>query len=62
MEVIHAESSGKVAMIDTPLLRGHDGIACLSRCDLTDFQFISVSKDGFCNTLVLSVAIGTCIS
>jgi hypothetical protein len=27
----------------------YDGIACLSGRDLTDFEFISVTKDGFCN-------------
>jgi hypothetical protein len=47
MEVIHADSSAEVATTNTPLLRGHDGIACLSHRDLTDFQFISVTKDGF---------------
>jgi hypothetical protein len=46
MEVIHADSSAKVAMTDTPLLEDQDGIACLSSHDLFDFQFISVTKDG----------------
>jgi hypothetical protein len=36
-------------MADAPLRGGHDRIACLSGHDLTDFEFISVTKDGFCN-------------
>jgi hypothetical protein len=43
-------------MADAPLLEKHDGIACLSGRDLivhlsgrdlTNFQFISVTKDSF---------------
>ena len=47
IEVVHANSSAQVATVDAPLLGGHDGIACLSGRDLTDFEFISVTKDGF---------------
>jgi hypothetical protein len=47
IEVVHVDSSARVATTDAPLLGGHDGIACLSRRDLTDFEFISVTKDGF---------------
>ena len=47
IEVVHADSSAQVATADAPLLGGHDGIACLSGRDLTDFEFISVTKDGF---------------
>jgi hypothetical protein len=47
IEVVHADSSAQVVTVDAPLLEGHDGIACLSGHDLTDFEFISVTKDGF---------------
>jgi hypothetical protein len=47
IEVVHADSSAQVATANAPLLGGHDGIACLSRRDLIDFEFISVTKDGF---------------
>ena len=45
--VVHIDSSAQVATADAPLLEGHGGIACLSRRDLTDFEFISVTEDGF---------------
>jgi hypothetical protein len=47
IEVVHTDSLAQVAMADAPLPGGHDGIACLSGCDLTNFEFISVTKDGF---------------
>jgi hypothetical protein len=47
IEVVHADSPAQVSTVDASLLGGHDGIACLSGHDLTDFEFISVTKDGF---------------
>jgi hypothetical protein len=47
VEVVHADSSAYVATANAPLLEGHDGIACLSRRDISDFQFISVTREGF---------------
>jgi len=37
VEVVHADSSAYVATADAPSLGGHDGIACLSGRDLSDF-------------------------
>ena len=37
VEVVHVDSSDYVAMADAPSLGGHDGIACLSGRDLSDF-------------------------
>jgi hypothetical protein len=37
VDVVHLDSSTYVAMTDAPSLRGHNGIACLSGHDLTDF-------------------------
>ena len=37
VEVVHADSSAYVATADAPSLGGHDGIACLSERDLSDF-------------------------
>jgi hypothetical protein len=47
IEVVHADSPAQVSTVDASLLGRHDGIACLSGHDLTDFEFISVTKDGF---------------
>jgi len=37
VEVVHADSSAYVYTTDAPSLGGHDGIACLSERDLSDF-------------------------
>ena len=33
--------------VDAPTLGGHDAIACLSGRDLSSFEFISVTRQGF---------------
>ena len=48
IEVVHSDSSTNVAAADAPTLRGvHDPIACLSGRDLSSFEFISVTRQGF---------------
>jgi hypothetical protein len=47
VEVVHSDSSADVASADAPLLGGHDVIACLSNRDLSSFEFISVTRQGF---------------
>ena len=47
IEVVHADTSAYVAMADAPVIWVHDNAQCLTGIDLTDYQFVSVSKDGF---------------
>ena len=47
VEVVRSDSSADVAAADAPTLGGHDAIACLSGRDLSSFEFISVTKQGF---------------
>ena len=47
VEVMHSDSSADVAAADAPTLGGHDAIACLSGRDLSSFEFISVTRQGF---------------
>jgi hypothetical protein len=46
IEVIHADTSACVAMVDFSIWPYGD-VKCLSSLDLSDYDFLSVSKDGF---------------
>ena len=47
MEIIHADASAYVAMADALVIWSYDTARCLTGVDLTDYQFVSVSHDGF---------------
>jgi hypothetical protein len=47
VKVVHSDSSFDVAATDAPTLGGHDAITCLSGRDLSSFEFISVTRQGF---------------
>ena len=47
IEVVHADTSAYIAMVDAPVIWAHDIARCLTGVDLTDYQFVSVSKDIF---------------
>jgi hypothetical protein len=47
IEVVHSDSSADVAIDDAPMLGGHDAIVCLSGRDLSNYEYISVTKLGF---------------
>jgi hypothetical protein len=47
VEVVHSDSSVDVAATDAPMLGGHGDITCLSVRDLSSFEFISVTRQGF---------------
>ena len=47
VEVVHLDSSADIATADAPMFGGHDAIACLSSRDLSSFEFISVTRQGF---------------
>jgi hypothetical protein len=45
VEVVHADTSACVAMVDSSIWT-HEDVKCLSGLDLSDYDFLSVSKDG----------------
>jgi hypothetical protein len=46
VEVVHADTSTCIAMTDSSIWT-HEDVKCLSGLDLSDYDFLSVSKDGF---------------
>jgi hypothetical protein len=46
IEVVHADTSACIAMADSSIWTYED-VKCLSGLDLSDYVFVSVSKDGF---------------
>ena len=47
IEVVHGDTSSYIATADSNTLGVHDDIKYLSRLDLSDFELISCTKDGF---------------
>jgi hypothetical protein len=54
VEVIHADTSAYVSM-DNSSIWTHEDVKCLSGLDLSDYDFLSVSKDGFVSVHVKPV-------
>jgi hypothetical protein len=54
VEVIHADTSTCVAIVDSSIWT-HDDVKCFSGLDLSDCDFLSVSKDGFVPVHVKSI-------
>jgi hypothetical protein len=46
VEIVHVDKSSCVAMVDSTVLT-HDDVRCLLSLDLSDYDFLSVSKDCF---------------
>jgi hypothetical protein len=57
IEVIHADTSACVAMVDSSIWT-HEDVKYLSCLDLSDYDFLSMSKDGFVPVHVKLVKIG----
>ena len=47
IEVVHGDTSSYIATTNSNTLSVHDDIKCLSGLDLSDFELISCTKDGF---------------
>ena len=47
MEVIEADSSACIALTDTSVDWQHGEMRCLTGRDLSDYDYISIGKDGF---------------
>jgi hypothetical protein len=54
IEVVHADTSTYIALADTTADWQHGGAQCLSGRDLTGYNFLSVSKEGFVPVSVMS--------
>jgi hypothetical protein len=44
---VHGDASAYVALADSTSIGVHDDVKCLSGLDLSDYQFISCTKNGF---------------
>jgi hypothetical protein len=55
IEMVHADSLACVAAADAPVIWTYDNAKCLTRVDLSDYQFLSVSKEGFIPVMLESV-------
>ena len=47
MEIVNADSSALIALADALADWQHGDIKCLSGCDISSYDFLSVSRDGF---------------
>jgi hypothetical protein len=47
IEVVHADASAYIALADATVNWQHGSAQCLSGKDLTSYDFLSISKDGF---------------
>ena len=47
IEVVHGDTSSFIATADSNSVGLHDNIKCLSGLDLSDYELISCTKDGF---------------
>ena len=47
IEVVHGDTSSFAALADSDSIGKHDNIKCLSGVDLSDYDLISCTKDGF---------------
>jgi hypothetical protein len=47
VEIVHSDSSANVATTDAPALGEHDAFGCLSGKELSSYEFISATRQGF---------------
>ena len=47
VEVVHGDASSFIGTADSEFIGAHDNIKCLSGLDLSDYELISCTKDGF---------------
>ena len=47
IEVIYADPSACIATADAPVIWAYDNTKCLTGVDLSDYQFLSLGKEGF---------------
>jgi hypothetical protein len=54
VEVVHGDKSACVAVADSHSIDVHDDVKCLAGLDLSNFEFISCSNNGFISTDIKS--------
>ena len=47
VEVVHGDASSFIGTADSKFVGAHDNIKCLSGLDLTDYDCISCTREGF---------------
>jgi hypothetical protein len=47
VEVVHGDNSACVVVADSHSIDVHNDVKCLSRLDLSNYEFISCSNNGF---------------
>ena len=47
VEIVYGDSSACVATVDSSSISAYDNIRCLTGVDLSDFEYISCTQDGF---------------
>ena len=52
IEVVHGDTSSFVALADSDSIGEYDNVKCLSGVDLSDYDLISCTKDGFVSAVL----------
>ena len=52
VEVVHGDASSFIGTAGSELIGAHDNIKCLSGLDLTDYDLISCTKEGFVSAVL----------
>ena len=52
VEIVHGDTSSFVALADSDSISAHDNVKCLSSVNLSDYELISCTKDGFISTVL----------
>ena len=52
IEVVHGDISSFVALADSNSIGAHDNVKCLLGVDLSDYDLISCTKDGFVSVVL----------
>jgi hypothetical protein len=54
VEVVHGDNFACVAVADSHSIGVHDDVKCLSGLDLSNYEFVSCSNDGFILAIINS--------
>jgi hypothetical protein len=52
VEVVHGDNSSCVDVADSHSIGVHDDVKCLSGLDLSNYEFVSCSNNGFIPTVI----------
>jgi len=56
-EVVHGDASSFIATTDSEFVGAHDDIKCLSGLDMTNYDLISCTKEGFVSGVLRSMLV-----